>query len=83
MSSQSTRHRSRQKNTRKSSRLLVGGRWLGGFFVAVVYVFVFYYFFVGPTGFRWRAIYGDVTYPEGEGFEIQGIDISHYQGTID
>ena len=56
---------------------------MGGLFVAVVYVFVFYYFFVGPTGFRWRAIYGDVTFPEGEGFEIQGIDISHYQGTID
>ena len=56
---------------------------MGGFLVAVVYVFVFYYFFVGPTGFRWRAIYGDVTFPEGEGFEIQGIDISHYQGTID
>ncbi|MBR1840307.1 MAG: glycoside hydrolase family 25 protein, partial [Prevotella sp.] len=55
--------------------------WLGGFLVAAVYVAVFYYFFVGPTGFRWRALYGDASYPEG--YEIQGIDISHYQGTID
>ena len=39
--------------------------WFGGFLVLVVYVWVFYYFFVGPTGFRWRALYGDVAYPEG------------------
>lgn len=38
-------------------------------------------FFVGPTGFRWRALYGDANYPEG--YEIHGIDISHYQGNID
>ena len=37
--------------------------------------------FVGPFGFRWRAIYGDAKYPEG--YEIRGIDISHYQGDID
>ena len=55
--------------------------WFGGFLVLVVYVWVFYYFFVGPTGFRWRALYGDVAYPEG--YEIRGIDISHYQGIID
>ena len=67
----------------RQSRLPAWCWWVGGIGVAVIYVFVFYYFFVGPTGFRWRAIYGDVTYPEGEGFEIQGIDISHYQGTID
>jgi lysozyme len=28
-------------------------------------------------------LYGDPEYPNGEGFEIQGIDISHYQGVID
>lgn len=46
----------------------------------VLYVWAFYYFFVGPTGFRWRALYGDAKYPAG--YEIHGIDISHYQGTI-
>ena len=45
------------------------------------YVWFFYYFFVGPFGFRWRALYGDVSYPEG--YEIHGIDISHHQGHID
>ncbi|MBR3522114.1 MAG: glycoside hydrolase family 25 protein [Prevotella sp.] len=56
---------------------------MGGLFVVVAYIVAFYYFFVMPTGFRWRALYGDPVYPDGEGFEIQGIDISHYQGKID
>ena len=28
-------------------------------------------------------MYGDEEYPDGEGYEIRGIDISHYQGEID
>ncbi len=55
--------------------------WLGGLAVAIGYAWFFYYFFVSPFGFRWRALYGDVTNPEG--YEIHGIDISHYQGVID
>lgn len=55
--------------------------WIGGVGMIFVYIWVFYYFFVGPTGFRWRALYGDANYPEG--YEIHGIDISHYQGKID
>lgn len=55
--------------------------WIGGILVSVAYVWAFYYFFVGPFGFRWRALYGDANYPGG--YEIRGIDISHYQGEID
>ena len=55
--------------------------WIGGTAVVVLYVFLFYHFFVGPTGFRWRGLYGDEVYREG--YEIHGIDISHYQGKID
>lgn len=55
--------------------------WLGAGIVLVAYVWFFYYFFVSPFGFRWRALYGDVKTPAG--FEIHGIDISHYQGKID
>ena len=55
--------------------------WTGGILIAVAYVWAFYYFFVGPFGFRWRALYGDANYPCG--YEIRGIDISHYQGDID
>ena len=55
--------------------------WIGGIGVSVFYAWLFYFFFVSPTGFRWRALYGDVNYPKG--YEIHGIDISHYQGSID
>lgn len=70
----------KKKNSRRRrlSRQLL---WWGGLLAVGVYIFCFYYFFVSPTGFRWRAFYGDTKYPEG--YEIQGIDISHYQGTID
>lgn len=44
-------------------------------------MWAFYEFFVSSTGFRWRALYGDADYPDG--YEIHGIDISHYQGEID
>ncbi len=54
--------------------------WVGAI-VVVLYVVGFYRFFVSPTGFRWRALYGDAKYPKG--YEIRGIDISHYQGHID
>ncbi len=74
----------KKRNKRRTSRLLSRKIWwAGGIFVAAVYIIAFYYFFVSPTGFRWHALYGDVTYPKGEGYEIQGIDISHYQGDID
>ena len=49
--------------------------------VLAAYLYFFYYFFVSPYGFRWRALYGDISYPEG--YEIHGIDISHHQGEID
>lgn len=55
--------------------------WIGAVAIVIVYIWAFYYFFVSPTGFRWRAIYGDAEYPDG--YEIHGIDISHYQGEID
>ena len=54
--------------------------WLGSLGVVCLYIWAFYYFFVGPTGFRWRALYGDANYPDG--YAIHGIDISHYQGEI-
>lgn len=55
--------------------------WVGGIGVVSVYIWLFYYFFVSPTGFRWRALYGEANYPDG--YEIHGVDISYYQGDID
>ena len=54
---------------------------IGAVAVIVAYVWLFYYLFVGPTGFRWRAIYREGNYPQG--YDVHGIDISHYQGRID
>ncbi|MBQ6653598.1 MAG: glycoside hydrolase family 25 protein [Prevotella sp.] len=74
----------RKKTSRKTRKATVRRRkaWLiGGTVMLCVYLWAFYYFFVGPTGFRWRALFGDPDYPAG--YEIHGIDISHYQGTID
>lgn len=67
--------------TRLLQHLPAWAWWVGGAAVVIGYVLAFYYFFVGPFGFRWRALYGDVSYPEG--YEIHGIDVSHYQGYID
>ena len=55
--------------------------WIGVAAVLAAYVYFFYYIFVGPFGFRWRALYGDVNYPAG--YEIHGIDSCHHQGDID
>ncbi|MEE1317480.1 MAG: GH25 family lysozyme [Prevotella sp.] len=55
--------------------------WLGGFIIVALYIWALWYFFVFSTAFRWQALYGDEDYPDG--YEIQGIDISHYQGDID
>lgn len=56
-------------------------RWGMAILAAVAYSWVFYSFFVEPSGFRWRALYGDPNYPETDG--LHGCDISHHQGTID
>lgn len=54
---------------------------IGAFVVLVIYVAAFYFVFVSPSSFKWNALFGNVHYPEG--YEIQGIDISHYQEKID
>lgn len=84
----STTTRRKWTATKKKSTLLTFLRrnprtawWLGGIAMIGIYIWLFYSFFVSPTGFHWRALYGDANYPEG--YEIHGIDISHYQGDID
>ena len=79
--------RSHGKKRRKTHNLTFFRRiplWAivtGVVLIVAGYVFFFYYFFVNPFSFRWQAIYGEANDPEG--FEIRGIDISHYQDRID
>ncbi|MGN0234675.1 MAG: glycoside hydrolase family 25 protein [Bacteroidaceae bacterium] len=69
-------HRSKRRWSLRSWPVL-----LGIILVASAYVGIFYYFFVGPFSFRWKAMYGETIYPEG--YHVRGIDISHYQTFID
>ena len=55
-------------------------KWGIVLFICSIYSILFYNLFVSPTGFRWRAIYGDPDYPAG--YTIHGIDVSRYQGSI-
>lgn len=70
-----------KKKKHKHSKKLPRWTWyvVSGVIVAL-YVWFFYAFFVSPTGFRWRALFGDPKYPSG--YEIHGIDISHFQQDI-
>jgi lysozyme len=63
-------------------RRLPGWVWRVGMALVVGgYIWAFYAIFVSPFGFRWRALYGDMAMPDG--YDIHGIDVSHYQGDID
>lgn len=71
----------KKKHSQSNPHSLIGMK--SGLIIAAVvaaYVWAFYAFFVSPTDFRWRAIFGDPKYPSG--YEIRGIDISRYQGDI-
>lgn len=59
-------------------------RYLLGVLVVMVFVSGFYYFFIRPYAYRWKPCYGlkgyGVCMPAG--YQVHGIDISHYQGDI-
>jgi len=71
----------RSKNSRNPFRRIPSYLLWGLLTVVVlIYVVFFYRTFVSPYSFRWKALYGTVTYPEGK---VRGIDVSHYQEEID
>jgi len=49
---------------RKFSKIPKTFWWALGIIVSIAYCWTFFFFFVEPFGFRWRALYGDPTYPE-------------------
>lgn len=84
----SVHKKARTRNSRRKRkgrfRLLHIPSWsvmAGGILFAVLVVTLFYYFFIDPFSFRWKAIYGEGVYPSG--YTVHGIDISRYQGIID
>lgn len=59
-------------------------RHLLGLLVVLVFIAGFYGFFIRPYAYRWKPCYGlkgyGVCMPAG--YQVHGIDISHYQGDI-
>lgn len=76
-----TKHKKRSGFFRLLRRLPSWLLWISGMVLVVLYAVVLYYIFVGPFSMRWRAQFGSV--PEPQGYEVRGIDISHYQQKID
>lgn len=80
-----TKPRSKKKTSRSKKRKEKGGRrtiyLMVGLAIVAFYGFIFLNYFVDPFTNRWRALYGDITYPQG--YSIHGVDVSHHQGTID
>ncbi len=54
----------------------------GGF--ALLFTLGFYYFFIRPYAYRWKPCYGMKAYGicMPYGYQVHGMDISHYQGEI-
>ncbi len=51
----------------------------------VLFCVFFYHFFIRPYAYRWKPCYGNKEYGVcmPSGYQVHGIDISHYQGKID
>lgn len=79
-----TRIKRRPRQQKKNAAFRRYPWWVvtGGAVLAVaLWIFIFVRVFVNPFSFRWNAIYGEPVEPDG--FEVRGIDISHYQESID
>lgn len=54
--------------------------WTGALSFLFLYLIIIYYFFVGPNSFNWKSAWHKPVFPEG--YNIRGLDISHYQEEI-
>ena len=76
---------SRRKGKKKVQKEMPAWcRYLLGVLVVFVFVSGFYWFFIRPYAYRWKPCYGlkgyGVCMPHG--YDVHGIDISHYQGDV-
>lgn len=71
-----TKKRTPKRKFRVNSWLL----WFGCLFCFSIYLLVIYYFYIGPNSFNWKSSYEKPIFPEG--YNIRGIDVSHYQEDI-
>ena len=86
VASRSTRRRTPSK-TKKTARTAMPS-WLRNvlaIFIIAIFSGAFYYFFIRPYAYRWKPCYGLKAYGICVPccYDVHGIDISHYQGSID
>ena len=75
------KHAKRLKGKWLPFRLPRWALWTFAMLTVVVYAALFYYVFVSPFSIRWKGLFGRGAEPSG--YSIRGIDVSHYQGSID
>lgn len=87
----STRKKSASSKTSRTSRKVESkhnrpmSNWLRNVLAVIIIVcfsVIFYYFFVRPYAYRWQTCHGRKEYGVciPGGYDVHGIDISHYQG---
>lgn len=83
-----TKRKSAARRGKKKSEARIMPAWLRtilAVYIIAVFSAGFYWFFIRPYAYRWKPCYGQ----KGYGvcmpcdYEVHGIDISHYQGSID
>lgn len=87
-SSSSTTKKKRKSRKKKIAKKWEVPSWLYYLLMGVIVVLfavVFYCFFIRPYSYRWKPCYGMKAYGVcmPYGYQVHGIDISHYQGEID
>ncbi|MCD8167219.1 MAG: glycoside hydrolase family 25 protein [Bacteroides sp.] len=83
----STRRRTTTRKKRCNPPVQHKPRWVVSFIAVIAIILLtgsFYYYFVRPYSYRWKPCYGHQAYGVciPYGFAIHGIDISHYQGSV-
>ena len=78
----------RRSSGKVKKRLRAMPKWVRNILAIVVvalFTGAFYYFFVRPYAYRWKPCHGKKEYGVCIpcGYEVHGIDVSHYQGKID
>lgn len=72
-------HKRKSSSRRRGRKRTLFISFAALFFVGA-YAFFLLSYIVTPFNTRWRALYGDIVYPNG--YSIHGIDVSHHQGKI-
>ncbi len=82
VASRTARQKAKKKTEREMSPWM---KYALAALITVIFLSAFFWFFIRPYSYRWKPCYGQKGYGVCMpcGYEVHGIDISHYQGKID